>query len=200
VYNGELIKFIAGTAAAQVVISEVAAAYVYSDASSHIAEYTKTATCGVVGNFPFTDLVPLISLQNVWKKDDLRHCVKDAAYEAANFDANGFGVTAAEKGWRIFSKAYSTAAGTVLVTKKDFDADFNTVTATGGVKDFVVTKNNIQQFNVELAASSTTAGTPNPVVGDRGDDGNLNIPIGVANPTPISKMQPYFVVLTLIKL
>lgn len=63
-YNGEMIQFIGGPAAAQVVITETPGVTqaVFEDGSTRDVYFTKTATVGAVGDFPFTDLKPLSSI------------------------------------------------------------------------------------------------------------------------------------------
>ncbi|MDE3185291.1 MAG: hypothetical protein KGM16_17905 [Bacteroidota bacterium] len=59
-YGGELIKFVGGNYAAQVVISETAAVdqALFEDGSTKDVYFTKIATCGAAGSFPFSDLKP----------------------------------------------------------------------------------------------------------------------------------------------
>lgn len=62
VYNGELVPFVGGSAAANVSITEVNTTVLFEDGTTPPVYFTKTATCAVVGNFPFTDLVRLPTL------------------------------------------------------------------------------------------------------------------------------------------
>lgn len=216
VYNGELIRFIGGSYAAEVVITETGTPYTFADNTLHDVEFTKTATCGPAGAFLFADLVPLLSLQNTWKKDDIRQCMKNAAYEGANFDGSGYGTSAAEKGWRILSKVYTDAAGAVLVNKKTGDADFGLVGNFGGVKEAVLTTSQQGTFEVRKKHDDGFGTSGGGYVGEVDTQfNNVDVPPGGANAstwgTPltvsltagtdaVSKLQPYFVVLTLIKL
>jgi microcystin-dependent protein len=214
VYNSELIRFIGGSYAAEVVITETATPYTFADNTLHDVEFTKTATCGPVGAFDFADLVPLLTLQNTWKKDDIRQCMKDAAYEAANFDVDGFGTTAAEKGWRILSKVYTDAAGAVLVNKKTGDTDFGLVGNDGGEKTHTLISG--EQGALTAAAMLDDIGGGGATVIARlkmngvevirngasnqgGWGSDTTIPAAAAADAH-NNLQPYFVVLTLIKL
>lgn len=55
-YNGELIKFISGAVGADVVLTETATQVTFEDANVYDTYFTRTATCGVSGDFPFSDL------------------------------------------------------------------------------------------------------------------------------------------------
>ena len=55
-YNGELIKFIGGAYADQIVITETAVPFTFGDASVHDVQFTKIATCGLIGAFDFAEL------------------------------------------------------------------------------------------------------------------------------------------------
>ena len=54
-YNGELIRFIACTYAPKVTVTETSTALVYDDTISHNVQFEKTATCGIAGDFDFSD-------------------------------------------------------------------------------------------------------------------------------------------------
>lgn len=213
-YNNELIFFVGGSFASDVVITELTTPFNFGNNISHNVYFTKIATCGLSGAFPFTDLVPLLSLQHTWKKDDIRMCVKDAAYEAANFDSNGYGTSPAEKGWRILSKAYPNAAGAVMVNKKDADTDFGTVGNHGGEKahtnqtaeqgTFTVssTRDDIGGGGASVTASIKFNGTLLPENGGSNQSSyGTPLTVSLSNATNAhNNLQPYFVILTLIKL
>lgn len=214
VVDGELLPFAGGSYGTRVVIIETALSLAFADSSMHDVEFTRYATCGSLGGFAFSDLIPLLSLQNVWKKDDLRQCVKDATYEGANFNGDGYGITAAEKGWRIFSKVYTDAAGAVLVNKNAADATFDTVGNHGGEKAHTLTSGEQGSYTFKNKVDDIAGGTATVVAvlnvngTDVANDGGSNQssygtpltkkPNSDANPH--NNLQPYFVVLTLIKL
>lgn len=133
VVDGELIPFEAGTVDTDVVILETAVAGTFADDTSHDIYYTKIARCGPAGDFAFAELERLTALQNIWRPGDLKMKAVDSVYEAANFDADGYG-TGPERGWRIFSKVDANAAGKVMVNKDAGDSDFDTVGNHGGEK------------------------------------------------------------------
>lgn len=200
-YNGELIPFIGAALASDVVITETSVPFTFANTTIHNVQFTKVATCGLTGAFPFADLVPLLSLQNVWKKDDIRQCMKDAAYEAANFDGSGYGTTAAEKGWRILSKVYADAAGAALVNKKTGDADFGNVGDHPGVKQAALTPGQLPVISANLGLVKIN-GLNTFTSGDSsgGEFDNKDAYAWPGAGDPVSKIQPSFVVLTLIKL
>lgn len=194
-YNNELVPFIGGALGAQVVIAETSTSATFEDGTDHAIYFTKTATCGAVGSFPFSDLVPLLSLQNMWRPGDIKERYCDNAYIAANFDVNGFGVNA-ETGWRILSKAYPSAAGKVMVNIDPADPDFDTAGKTGGEKTHVLTiaempAHTHTQTGVNAANSGTSGTGANNGISNTGSTGG-----GGAH----NNMQPYFVILKLIKL
>jgi hypothetical protein len=196
-YNGELIQFVGGVAGAQVVITESPAVdqALFEDASLKDVYFAKTATCGAVGDFPFSDLVPLLSLQNMWRPGDIKEKYCDAAFMAANYDVDGYGVNA-EKGWRILSKAYPDTAGKVMVNLDPADVDFDTVGKNGGEKAHILTipempAHTHTQIGVNAANSGTSGTGANNGVSNTGSTGG-----GAAH----NNMQPYFVILKLIKL
>ena len=132
-YNGELIEFVGGAMGPQVVISQTSVPFTYANAAVHDVQFTRTAMCGVIGAFPFSDLVPLLQLQNVWKKDDVRMSYKSNAYIAANFNVNGLGINA-EIGWAIINNVLPTTAGKVFANRDATDTDYDTAGKTGGAK------------------------------------------------------------------
>lgn len=214
VINGEILPFVGGALAANVIIVETPTSYTFADGSSHDVEFVRYATLGSLGGFPFTDLITLLSLKHVWKKDDIRQCVKNAAYEAANFDGAGYGITAEEKGWRILSKAFVNAAGAVMVNKKDGDADFGLTENFGGAKAHQLaptetgtikfkTKQDDYGGGVSIGSQVINVNTndiPNDGPGNQGGYGT-ELTVRLNNDaTAHNNLQPYFVVLTLIKL
>ena len=138
-YNGELIEFIGGSVGAKVSINETAQSFTYANAAVHDVQFNKTATCGPVGDFNFSEFVPLLSLQNTWKKDDVKMSYKDNAYITANFDNQGYGITPAEKGWRIINEAIANSAGRVFVSWQADDADYDQAGKIGGAKGVQLT-------------------------------------------------------------
>jgi hypothetical protein len=200
--NGELIPFVGGSVAAQVVITETPVAFTYGDAAVHNVQFTKLATCGLSGTFNFSELVTLLSLQNTWKAGDIRQCVKDSTYETANFDGSGYGLNA-EKGWRKLSAVYTDAAGAALINKKDGDTEFGVVGNHGGSKVKTITQANLpasMTFGMPLVPH-TGSGTPKGVTDGPSSSGTTNINVtNAGGGTDFDVLNPYFVVLTLIKL
>lgn len=199
-YNNELIPFIGGALGNDVVITETPEPRTYQDGTEHPVYFKKVARCGAVGDFPFSDLVRLQSLQNIWLPGDIKEKYVDNAYIAANFDADGYGINK-EKGWRILSKAYPPAAGKVSVNLDPTDPDFNECGKTGGAKTHTLTIG-------EMPAHTHT------VNGDGENDtrrsGSNSQQIhrqfgtkqsgSAGSNQPHNNLQPYFVTLKLIKL
>lgn len=219
-YNGELIFFVGGVLSTDVVITVATTPFTYGNASVHDVYFTKTATCGPAGDFPFADLVPLLSLQNVWLPGDIKQKVVDATYEAANFDGSGYGINQ-EKGWRKLSSVYANAAGAVMVNKKDGDTEFGVVENFGGEKAHQLATGELPKFRVKLFASDVRGGpqgteivTPDKKVArggtNKGDNNyeasysDLEATLGLSSETgndeAHNNLQPYFVVLTLLKI
>lgn len=215
-YNGELLPFIGGAAATKVIIVETTTPFTFADTVVHDVHFDRYATLGSVGGFDFTDLTKLVSLKNIWKPGDLRQCVKDAAYEAANFDAGtGIGINE-EVGWQIFSKYNTDAAGKVLVNKNDADTDFDTVGNFGGEKTHSLSDAEQGAFTVAVKSDDGFGTSGGGYTGNVRERFNgVEPPLGTANAGAFgadltvqldnsadahNNLQPYFVVLTLIKL
>lgn len=204
--NGELIKFVGGTLGATVIISETSVPFTFADNTVHDVQFTKTATTGVGGSFPFTDLVPLLSLQNIWRPGDVKERYCDAAFIAANYDVNGFGI-GAEKGWRILSKAYPDTAGKVMINIDFNDPDFNAVGKIGGEKKHTLTAN---EFSHSVSIPRGDAYTGDQfendmrVGGGQGGNPQSSVVVKIGNANGVvdghNNLQPYYVILKLIKL
>lgn len=154
VYNGELIPFVGGSVATYVVITETAVQATYEDTNLHDVYFTKSATCAASGDFPFADLVPLLSLQNTWRPGDLKEKIfadgaTADAYIAANFDVDGYGLNV-EKGWRILTAVYPATAGKVMVPVDSSDAALNQVGKTTGAKTHTLTPAEQGDFTVAV--------------------------------------------------
>lgn len=65
-YNGELIKFIGGTATSSVVINDTGTDATFEDDVVHTVFYSKSATCAVSGDFDFDDFVRLPTLASLF--------------------------------------------------------------------------------------------------------------------------------------
>lgn len=218
-YNGELIPFIGGTVAADVVITDTPVPYTFGDASSHDVEFTKIATCGLTGAFLFADLVPLLSLQNTWLPGDMKEKIfvdgaTADAYIAANFTA-GIGINE-QRGWAIVTTVYPDTKGKVMVPVDDTDTNLNQVGKMFGAKTH--TLQTAEQGSFTVAAK--TDDLINAAGGGAGahvrlrfngvevPDGTANagafgadLPVTLSNATnPHNIMQPTYAILKLVKL
>ena len=205
-YNGELILFQQCSLAAQVVIQETPTSVLFEDGVVKAEYFVRTAVCGSVGDFPFADLVPLLSLKNVWKKDDLRMCKKNAAYINANFDpVTGIGITPEEKGWQILTMQDVDAKGKVFVNRDDTDFQFSEAGYYGGEKEHGLSISEMpsHSFNMDFPSADDFL-NPRVIRGLAATDNNIGTFTKSTNTlgsnVPHNNLQPYYVVLTLIKL
>lgn len=203
-YQNELIPFIGGVAGTDVIITENSTNAIFEDGSVFPAYYVKTATCGVGGAFLFADLVRLQTLQNIWLPGDIKEKYCDATYIANNFDVDGYGLNK-EKGWRILSKVYPASAGKVMVNLDTSDADFNTIGKTGGEKTHQLTVPELPSHNHPIPRGDAYTGSAYQadmrVGGGQGANPQSSPNTGNAGGnTAHNNMQPYFVILKLIKL
>lgn len=198
-YNGELLPLVGGSlGTGGIKVIETVDQREYENTIVHNVYFTKTAVFSTPSDFNYNELSPLLSLKNIWKKDDIRSCVKDAAYEAANFDVDGYGTSVEEKGWRIFSKQYTDAAGAVLVNKKDGDTEFGVVGNFGGAKTHVLTIPEMPSHSHVMALASTSSGLG--YIEEGSNVGPTRNTSSVGGNQAHNNLQPYFVVLQLIKL
>lgn len=202
-YQGELIPFTGGVLGTDVIISEISTDATFEDNSVFSAYFTKTATSGVGGAFPFSDLIRISTLQNIWLPGDIKEKYCDNLYITANFDVDGYGLNR-EKGWRILSKAYPTSAGKVMVNLDSADIDFDACGKTGGKKTHVLTKQELPNYSITVPAKSVGGVTNDPTGGGYGygaDKADKNISAGSGGSGYAHEnMPPYFVVLKLMKL
>jgi hypothetical protein len=205
-YNGELIPFIGGVAGADVVITELpnVVPETFEDGSIRDVYFTKTATCGALGDFPFTDLVPLLSLKNIWRPGDIKERYCDAAYIAANFDVSGYGINN-EIGWRIFSSQVPASAGKVFVNLNTGDVTFNTIGNNGGEKTHTLNTSEMPTHTHPVVPpdSDDNAGFGKTTTGNSAHEGTgiASYNTGSAGlGSPHNNLQPYFVILKLVKL
>lgn len=198
-YNGELLPFIGGVYAADVVITETTTPFTFADSSTHDVEFTRYASCGASGAFLFADLLPILSLTNIWLPGDIKQKVVDSTYETANFDGSGYG-TGREAGWRKLSAVYTDAAGAVLVNKKAGDTEFGVVGNFGGEKNHTLIIGEMPAHNHAVAeySGNVTGGNHINAPLNTGPQGTATGSTGGGGAH--NNLQPYFVVLTLIKL
>lgn len=204
--DGEIMPFIGGVLGSDVIITEIpnVTGETFEDANIRDVYFTKQATSGVGGAFPFTDLFPLLSLQNVWRPGDIKERYCDAAYIAANFDVDGYGLNA-EKGWRILSKAYPDTAGKVMVNLDPADTDFDTVGKTGGEKKHQLTVTEMPSHNHTISRGDAYTGNQYASGGIVGG-GQPQSPQTSPNTGSTgggqahNNLQPYYVILKLVKL
>lgn len=216
-YNGDLIPFVGGAVAASVIIVETPADFpsTFEDGNERDVYFTKVATCGIGGSFPFTDLIRLTALQNVWLPGDIKEKIATEDYISANFDADGYGLNR-EIGWRILAKAYPESAGTVSINRNPSDTIFNECGKTGGEKEHTQTILEMPNHGHKLLVDSQgdSGGVPySLVIPGVGLTGSLrNRTLRNTNGSgellvektgggqPFNVLNPYFVTLKLVKL
>jgi len=208
--NGELLPFIGGNVAASVVITETTENRTFEDNIDKTVYYKKQASFGNPGNFPFTDLKRIGTLDNIWLSKDVKMVTCDNAYLAANFDGTGLGINE-RKGWAVCNGNNGTADMRGLYpvgydnrvadpNNNWWDALYNTLGNTGGSIKHVVTKNNIQEFTIGKPGSEVTGGVGFPVAGSGFSDSTIEFKVGVPVPTKIDHRSPFKVVLYIQKL
>ena len=201
VYNNEIIPLVGGAKGdGSILLVDAVDSRVFDNATTHDVLYTRVATMGTPAVFNYSQLIPLLQLQNIWLPGDIKQKVVDATYEAANFDVDGYG-TNKEIGWRKLSSVYANSAGAVLVNKKVGDAEFGLVGNFGGSKTHTLditeipahTHGGITKLTgTETAFDYDASGSGDFLQNQQSDSAGG----GLAH----NNLQPYFVVLTLIKL
>jgi hypothetical protein len=209
--GGELLPFSAGAiGTGEIIIVETPTSLTFHDGNDKPVLFERIARFGSPGTYAYADFRRMHNIINFWQPGDIKTKVVDNAYIAANFDVNGYGQNN-ETGWRILSKAYPSAAGKVMVNIDSADADFDTAGKTGGAKTYTLLKANLPASGLKIQVP----GGGNYFVNDTGGGGGLLSLKGdndnsVANGyvmtenmgsgTAFDKMNPFFVVLKLIKL
>lgn len=207
--NGELMPFMGGNVAASVVISESVDNRTYEDNVSKPVYYRKYASFGDPGNFLFSELKRIGTLDNIWLPGDVKMVNCDNAYLAANFNNTGLGINS-RKGWAVCNGSNGTQdmRGLYPVGYDNRNVDpnnnwwdilYNTLGSTGGTINHIVTKDNIQEFTMNIPASTTDTGDGN-FVGGTDSSQIVQLKIGVLNPTKINHRSPFKVVLYIQKL
>lgn len=200
-YNNELIPFVGGPLVAQVVITETPTALTFQDGNDHDVYFTRTATCGAVGDFPFSDLVPLLSLQNIWRPGDIKERYCGNQYVVDNFDSQGYGLNQ-EKGWRILFYEVPGTSGRVAVQYDPTDPLFSTIGNMGGEKTHLLTVQEIPAHKHHISGSNQSNfgdGGYTPGVGMAGAE-SAGDTDNTGGGTAHNNLQPYYVILKLIKI
>ena len=135
-----------------------------------------------------------------WFAGDLKQKYVSNAYIAANFDVNGYGINN-DLGWRILSSQVPSAAGKVFINRDVTDTDFNEAGKTGGSKTHTLTIFELPAHThlfprfTDIGVDSGNAGADGIDLQQRTDETQ-----STGGGLPHAIMNPYFVVLTLIKL
>lgn len=198
VYNNEIIPLVGGTKGdGSILLLDTVETRVFDNAITQDVLFTKVATMGTPAVFNYSQLVPLLQLQNIWLPGDIKEKYVDAGYEAANFDIDGYGINK-EKGWRKLSSVYVNSAGAVTVNKKVGDAEFGVVGNFGGTKTHVLTIDEMPSHSHVMALASTSSGLG--YLEEGSNVGPTRNTSSVGGSQAHNNLQPYFVVLKLIKL
>jgi hypothetical protein len=196
-YNGELLPFEGGNVTGKTVniVETALAAKTFADNVDREVYYTKKAVLGVGGAFPFTDCINPYAVKNIWQRFDTKDIVVNAAYFAANFDGTGLGTNERE-GWAWCNGQNGTPdlRGRVKVNHSDADGSFDLQDA-GGEKEH-------QLINAELPVINLgNFWRPGGVQGGESGSDNLestNVTFGGGQAH--NNLQPYYTVLTIMKL
>ena len=173
IYNGQLIKFVGGSLAAKVVISNPGTTLDFKNGITNTVIYETTASCALVGAFNFSDLQPIettINIQtalnnliaNVWRTGDLKEVTCTSAYITANFDGTGLG-TNERLGWAVcngqngtINKGGRVSVGLIypeiLVDPVDnvWDVVYNTINSIAGEKKHILNIGEIPAHNHDI--------------------------------------------------
>lgn len=142
--NGELILFQGGALGASVVISSTPTSVTFDDGNIREAYFIKTATCGAVGDFPFSDLsrvgiVPS-GLISMWSG----------------------AIGAIPSGWLLCDGTNGTPnlSGMFIAGYNAADTDYDAIGKTGGAKTFTLSQANLPpvQIDVPIPVGSTSQG------------------------------------------
>lgn len=197
--GGELIPFAAGTiGTGEFILDETPTNLTFNDGVAKQVLFERVARFSAGGAYQYADLVRMTSLKNMWLPGDIKEKYCSMVYLAANFDGDGYGLNR-ETGWRILGKALPDTLGKTMVNYDPADADFNTIGNHGGEKAHTLTANEIPALTLQQGNSYTGNPGPANVVG-RGDANRNTIPLNAGGGQPHNNMQPYYVVLKLIKL
>jgi microcystin-dependent protein len=225
--NGELIRFIGGSVnplTDWVVFSTAVTPLTFLDNTIHNVHFDKTATSGINGDvnngdFLFSELVPLLSLSNIWLAGDVKEKIVTEQYIIDNFDAiTGVGLNR-ERGWQILSMALPDTAGKMFVNRDPNQGSFESVGLTGGEETHTLTQLELPNVSLKMFTTNVNGGGGDTVtVNDNVDragvnGGNLDYEmrrgLGAATHGNTSRMgsgqahnnmPPFYVVLKIIKL
>lgn len=198
--NGELIPFVGGAiGTGEYVINEVITNRTFNDGGSKPVRISRVAQFSAGGAYLYSDLVRIATLkEGMPKTGDIKEIYCDNVYMDANFDGDGYGINE-RVGWRILSKAYPATAGKTFVNYDEADDDFDTLLATGGEKEVELTENELPEFSIETPKKKNDI--------DRGvsgaastwsvDESDVN---NIGNGEAHNNMQPYMVILKIVKL
>lgn len=133
-------------------------------------------------------------------------CKKSSTYIAANYDPiTGIGNTPEEKGWQILSKQDVDAAGKTFLNVDVNDFAFSEAGYYGGEKEHRLTISEMPSHNFTMPFDSADDFlNPHIIRGLATSDNNIGTVVKptntLGNDVAHNNMQPYYVVLTLIKL
>jgi hypothetical protein len=214
--NGELVRFIGGAInplTDWVVFSTAVTPLTFLDNSIHNVHFDKTATSAINGDvsngdFLFSELVPLLSLSNIWLAGDVKEKIVNEQYIIDNFDATtGVGLNR-EKGWQILSMALPDTAGKMFVNRDPNNGLFGSIGLTGGEETHTLTKPELPNLPLQYTLfghpssdwrTASGSGRPATVGNTGGPNGSFNtnnMGDGMAH----NNMPPFYVVLKTIKL
>jgi microcystin-dependent protein len=225
--NGELVRFIGGAInplTDWVVLSIAKTPLTFLDNSVHDVHFDKTATCAINGDinngdFLFSELVPLLSLSNIWLTGDIKEKIVTEQYIIDNFDGTtGVGLNR-ERGWQILSMALPDTAGKMFVNRDPNNGSFESVGLTGGEETHTLTQPELPNVRLKMFDANVNGGGGDTVntddyvarAGVNGSTLNYEMRRGLGYPvvgntshmgdgSSHNNMPPFYVVLKTIKL
>ena len=186
VYGGQLIRFVGGNVAANVAITTTGTALNFKNGISNTVINENTASCALIGAFPFSELQPIEStiniqtalnnlIANVWRTGDLKEVTCTSLYITDNFDGTGLG-TNERLGWAVcngqngtINKGGRVSVGLIypeiLVDPVDnvWDVVYNTINSIAGEKKHILNIGEIPAHNHDIEIYENGTGDTTPV-------------------------------------
>jgi len=205
--DGELMPFVGGLKAAQIITEELTDTEVYADDSVKTAYFTKRAKLGSAGGTNFTDFVRLTEFKTI--STTLTALIAQVAALAVvptGMIAMWSG-TVPPTGWALCdgSGGRPNLRGRFIVGYNASDADYNAIGKIGGQKTVTLTVNEIPSHNhyVKEVITSGDENTGDPddhSVGAWNESGTTKNTSSTGGGLPHENRPPYYTLAYIIKL